>query len=209
MGLVEDIDLVRLNVKAYEKNSDFFIERTDNADVKNIVDRFSDYVGNGRILDAGCAQGRDSSYFHEKGFEVVGIDLSSSLLAVAEKRVPEAFFYNMDSRNLDFKDGVFDGIFAMGLLLCMDDEGAYKTLKAFNRVGADDGKLYVATKKGSGLLESKLDTGRIVQTLYSRQEMDNMLNSSGWMVDDYYESGSVIDDPVIWMNYFCRKRNSS
>lgn len=198
-------NLVDINVNAYENNSDFFIQRTDGADVKTLTDKFSDYVGSGRILDVGCAQGRDSLTFYNKGFEIVGIDLAENLLKEAEKRVPEGFFYKMDARRLDFSPESFNGIFAMGLLLCMDKEGARLALSEFSRVGTKNAKLYLALKKGEGILESKLGNDMTVQTLFGKQEFDEMLVIAGWKTDDYFETESVIKDPVVWMNYFCQK----
>lgn len=60
-----------------------------------------------KILDAACGAGRHSNYFSSLGFDVVGFDLSKTLLNVAvnsakEKTLPANFFCS-DIRNVPLK----------------------------------------------------------------------------------------------------------
>ena len=55
----------------------------------------------GRVLDVGCAGGRDSKRFTQKGFKVIGIDLVDLFLKIARKNVPKAKF--IKGNILDFK----------------------------------------------------------------------------------------------------------
>jgi SAM-dependent methyltransferase len=62
------------------------------------------------ILDACCGRGRHASLLAENGYLINGIDLNSSALKLAKKRVPQATFIRMDIRHLDALRTDFDGI---------------------------------------------------------------------------------------------------
>jgi SAM-dependent methyltransferase len=67
--------------------------------------------GGERVLDMACGTGRHSHELARRGFEVVGVDISPDLLAIAEADAEaeslEASFLAADLRELDF-DGEFD-----------------------------------------------------------------------------------------------------
>jgi len=70
-------------------------------------------VSDSRILDAGCGSGVYSEWLVERGADVVGVDASSEMLAVADERTGDrAEFYRADlATSLDFAaDDEFDGV---------------------------------------------------------------------------------------------------
>lgn len=73
-----------------------------------------------RILDAGCGAGQMSAELAARGAEVVGVDLSASLLEVARDRLPEASRGRVTFAAGDMLDpafGRFDHVVAMDSLL--------------------------------------------------------------------------------------------
>lgn len=65
-----------------------------------------------RILDYGCSVGAAARIFTEAGHEVVGVDISSSAIAVARASVSTATFETIDSESqLPFPDESFDVCF--------------------------------------------------------------------------------------------------
>jgi SAM-dependent methyltransferase len=60
------------------------------------------------VLDIGCGAGRTTVGLQARGYRVVAVDLSTSLLAIARARFPDVDFRHMDARDLDFPDGRFD-----------------------------------------------------------------------------------------------------
>jgi malonyl-CoA O-methyltransferase len=63
------------------------------------------------ILDVGCGTGRYSYIATKLGAEVIGIDFSSRMLAIAKKKVPKAKFARCDiTKPLYFPDKTFDKI---------------------------------------------------------------------------------------------------
>lgn len=77
----------------------------------------------GRILDAGCGPGEHSIRAARQGHDVVGLDLSETVLAEARRRVNEAgvsdriTFKQGDLTRLDFADESFPAIFCWGVII--------------------------------------------------------------------------------------------
>ena len=59
-------------------------------------------------LDAACGTGRHSAYLRGRGFGVIGVDANSSMLAVAEAKVPDADFRQGDLAALPLDDASVD-----------------------------------------------------------------------------------------------------
>jgi 2-polyprenyl-3-methyl-5-hydroxy-6-metoxy-1,4-benzoquinol methylase len=66
------------------------------------------------VLDLGCGIGRLATPLSEEGAHVVGIDISSEMLAAARRRCPEGMFVRMPGRDLAcLADNVFDLVLAV------------------------------------------------------------------------------------------------
>ena len=66
----------------------------------------------GRVLDLGCGTGEPiGRWFRERGFGVVGADISAAMLAIARERWPDGDWREADMRVLDLGES-FDGIVA-------------------------------------------------------------------------------------------------
>jgi SAM-dependent methyltransferase len=85
-----------------------------------------------RLLEYGCGKGGKSFMWAEHGAEVVGIDISSEGIRVAQETA-EAMglsieFYEMDAENMSFEDNSFDIITGRGILHHLD------LVKAFGEI---------------------------------------------------------------------------
>ena len=73
-----------------------------------------------RVLDAGCGPGDLAVALARRGADVVGVDLSESLLRVARERMPRDVAGRIDLRAGDMTDpahGTFDAVVAMDSLI--------------------------------------------------------------------------------------------
>jgi len=100
------------------------------------------------IWGVGCGDGEHGAYFMEKGFDVVGIDLSDSFLEMARKKSLNTL--KMDLEDLKFNDNSFDGIWAVTSLLHVPKSKINKVLGKLSDVLKSDGILYVCVKEGKG-----------------------------------------------------------
>ena len=71
---------------------------------------------NDTILDVGCGDGYQISYFANLVSQVVGVDISRRKLKKAKTNVPESDFICADSSRLPFRARIFDKILCLELL---------------------------------------------------------------------------------------------
>lgn len=75
-----------------------------------------------RVLDAGCGTGRVAIRLAERGFDCLGVDLDTSMLAVARSRAPDLHWVEADL--VDFDLGLtFDLVVAAGNVVPLVAEG--------------------------------------------------------------------------------------
>ena len=198
-------DVIKETVETYEKIAVEYSQR--NLDVKLVEHLLAYFIENlkgKKILDVGCGHGRDAKYLSERGFEVVGIDLSRSLLKIARRMAPKAKFLLMDMRDLKFGDEEFDGIWSCASFLHIPKREALKTLKEFRRVLKPGGLLYLGVKKGEGerMVEKEhYKGGKKFFAFYTEKELKDMLKKVGFKVEEV-----VIEKKRdTWINVFARK----
>ena len=139
-----------------------------------------------RVLDAGCGSGRHSAALARTGAIVVGLDLSTELLAVARER-PEGFpVVRADLRRPPFRAGAFDAVVSLFTTFgYFDDDGNRAQLEAFRRV----------SRRGGGLVLDFLNAEHVAQTLVPRSE--RRLDGARVVEERRIRAGRVEKD-VVW-----------
>ncbi len=91
----------------------------------DFIEKEIEYNKDSKILDIGCGTGRHSIELSKRGYDIVGIDLSESLLKRAKEKATEQnlqiVFQKHDARNLSFSDE-----FDLVIMLC---EGAFPLME--------------------------------------------------------------------------------
>ena len=66
----------------------------------HIVDfiKWYNFEKNLKVLDCGCADGRNSEYLINEGFKVTGVDFSPTVIERTQKRLPKGKFFVGDIR---------------------------------------------------------------------------------------------------------------
>src|SRR3989475_3451490 len=84
--------------------------------MKKLLDTMKElFAGCRAILDVGIGTGRFAEYFNDSGFNIVGVDVSLSMMAKArEKRLRD--LVQADAHHLPFRDRVFDGAIMIHVL---------------------------------------------------------------------------------------------
>ena len=95
------------------------------------------------IFDLACGQGFFSRKFEEVGANVVGSDISSELIAVAQKTAPkEAYFHVSPSDDISFeKDESFDKVVC--ILALQNIENLIGTMKEAARILKKGGRFFI------------------------------------------------------------------
>jgi len=88
-----------------------------------ILDQLPSNLTGARVLDAGCGTGALATELAERGAEVLAVDISPSLIEIAQQRLPEQLQNAVTFKSGDLRDeafGQFDYACAMDSLIYYD-----------------------------------------------------------------------------------------
>jgi len=160
----------------------------------------------GIVLDVGCGTGKQTLDLAEKGFDVIGLDISSEMIRTAKKKSKDAGlsipFLIASADSLPFKDG------CISILISMF--GAYSHIPAYDRAFHEISR--VITDGGSGSSgdgNSSSDCGgRAVFTIVNRWNLNwwlrhTLVGNRDWIVHALKHRDFVSDG--LWTYYFGRR----
>ena len=143
-----------------------------------VIDRL---VPGARVLDLGCGTGVPTAgMLTESALEVVGIDVSTEMLALARRNVPTGRFVAMDVMELDGSLGRFDAVCAFFSLLMLRREDIPRVLRRIRAV------LRPGAVVAVGMVEGDLDYfplsflgQEVYVTAYPRADLEAALRAEG------------------------------
>lgn len=104
-------------------------------------------VEEGKVLDICCGLGTQAIYMAKQGFEVYGIDISSTAVKMAQERCSEegvaCHLAQGDASDLKYPDGFFTFVFDRGCFHSMSPERRETYIRGIRRVLKDGGKYYM------------------------------------------------------------------
>jgi ubiquinone/menaquinone biosynthesis C-methylase UbiE len=106
-----------------------------------------------RLGDLGCGSGEDAFWFAARGVQVVGIDLSSSMLRLTRSVLGEQRVAVGDLRALPLRDASLDAVWSAAALLHVPDADTRRVLDGVRRVLRPGGLLGLVTALGEGVRE--------------------------------------------------------
>lgn len=178
-------DKNRIAVDTYEKIAGVYTKTyfDDKSDF-SFIDKFLAYLKpKSKVLDVGSGPGQFTKYMTEKGFEVTGIDLTKSMLAIAKKRVPQATFRHMDMRKLEFKKDSFDGLLIAYSLIHIPSSEVIDTLKGFNHVTQPGGYILLITQRGKvdQIIDEPFSPGnKMFINFFTKKKLVDSLHRAGF-----------------------------
>ena len=167
---------------AIEYSEEFDNDTSDN----KYIDKFLQCLNGKKILDVGCGTGRDCKYIEQKGYDVIGIDISKEMLKIAKEKYPKGKFAIMDMTNIDYPDNTFDGIMANCSLFHIPEELLSQTIESFKRVLKNNGKLFLILQEGneSKMVEEPYRHGVYVYMNYfSKKNIEQLLEEHNFKID--------------------------
>ncbi len=116
----EKLDIISLNEKAWNRIADKY-EKANYGKINPIFEFFyKNLPKSGLILDVGSGTGvPHAKLLVEKGFIVLGIDISPKMIQIAEKNVPRAQFLELSMTDLNYENK-FDGALSSFSMLLLD-----------------------------------------------------------------------------------------
>ena len=104
-------------------------------------------LNKGRVLDVGCGTGENALYLADRGFSVVGVDLSSRAIDAAKTKGSErklkVDFRLANALSLDFKNAYFDNAIDSGLFHTFNDNDRVVFAREIARVLKIDGRYFM------------------------------------------------------------------
>lgn len=95
-----------------------------------------DFVREGPVLDVPLGTGRYGAIYRDKGLQVVGVDVSADMLAIARQRHPEIDAFEGSIFTLPFHDGAFATAVCTRLLDWLTTEEMPRAVAELSRVAA-------------------------------------------------------------------------
>jgi SAM-dependent methyltransferase len=179
------VDPYEQTIQVYRKLGTKYIRDTLRAVPQEIQGFIRMIPARGKILDVGCAGGRDAKYFVRAQLQVIGIDVVDEFLAAAKKNVPKATFINMDVRRLRFPNETFDAIWANAILLHLRKLDIRAVIKKFHALLRPTGKLHIRMKRGAGrgyTREQLVSKQRRLFTYIGQEELETLVRRSGFRI---------------------------
>lgn len=178
----------------------------------------------GRVLDIGCGAGRHSLYLQNKGFDILGIDVSPLATKVCKLRgLKKAKVMSIEDVN--FKPDSFDTIIMMGnnFGLFGNFKRARRLLRSFHKMTSKSALIIAETrnpyktqtpahleyqklnkKRGrmAGQIRIRIRFEKYVTKwfdylLVSKEEMADILKGTGWKVREFLDSESPVYVAII------------
>ena len=130
----------------------------------------------GVALDAACGTGRHTGYLVELGHQVIGVDSSPEMLAVAREKLPSVEFHQADLHELPVPDQAVDVVVCALALTHVPDLEA--VLGEFARVLRPGGHLVISDSRdvidgvGLPMLTTDADGQRVYMPVWQRRASD-------------------------------------
>lgn len=145
---------------------------------RHILDRFAESLsGQGLVADLGCGPGHIAKYLHERGVDVVGVDLSPEMVRSATELVPGVEFKKGDMRKLDFPDADLAGTVAFYSIVHFEPTELDQIFRECRRVLADDGLMLLAFHIGDETVHLDEMWGKPVNLDFRFHQPDDVIAS--------------------------------
>ncbi len=149
------MDPISRTIRSYDDIAEEYCEKTikngDRELQEKMLDKTISYLPKGaRIIDLGCGDGRDTDHLKRKGFDVVGIDLSRSMVNLARKKYPDRTFLHGDMRDTIFPDNTFHCAWANASIINLPKSELSAFEAEVYRLINSNGIFAFSFKKGEG-----------------------------------------------------------
>lgn len=155
---------------------------------RGLLDAFCEMAPPGAIADIGCGPGHITGFLAERRDDVLGVDLSPEMVALARRRHPRLRFEVASMLGLPFADGVWAGVVAMYSIIHFDADERVRALAEFARTLRPDGLLLMSFHvDGPGFAPG--DVNHVRTFLGHRVEMDGYFLDPAVVTADLVANG--------------------
>jgi len=177
-------DKTTLTIDAYNKNYSKYTDKF--MDYNPYAIHINNFAGlleeNFKVLDIGCGPGNVAKQLCAvKRLEITGIDLSSEMLELARKNVPNGEFYLQDSRTASFMPESFDAVMLSFSIVHLDDGEMHEVLTNAIKWLRSGGYLYVSFMEGKepGFETTSFSPQPIYFNYFEETAIEDLLKENG------------------------------
>jgi len=120
LNMNKKVDIISLNKQAWTRVADKY-DKVNYVNINPLFYYFYENLPKGAyILDLGSGTGKPYvKLLVERGFNVLGIDISPRMVELARKYVPQAEFVELSITDIEYED-LFDGVFSSYTMLLLN-----------------------------------------------------------------------------------------
>ena len=167
-----------------------FDELKDKPFDRQLLEGIAARAAGGVICDLGCGPGHVARYLHQRGANVVGVDLSPAMVERARALTPGVRFEVGDMRALDVADGAWQAIAAFYSIIHIPRGALEPVFRGMRRVLAPGGTLLLSFHIGTDVLHRDEWWGHAVSVDFLFLQPDEVtaaLQSAGLVVERVME----------------------
>jgi SAM-dependent methyltransferase len=188
------VDLYERHAQVYDR------DRGRSLQERVWLDRFLAYLpAGGTVLDVGCGMGEPiARYLIDRGFGVVGVDASRSMIELCRARFPNSAWLLLDMRQLELQQR-FDGILAWDSFFHLgtdDQRGMFPRFAAHARHGAP---LMFTSGSAEGEAIGSCCDEPLYHASLAPSEYEHILITNGFAVRAYVAEDAACGDHTIWL----------
>ena len=161
------------NLKIYNSDASLYAFKFNKFNRKQDIDQIFSLCKKNkpRVLELGCANGRDAKEILQLTPDYIGVDGAEKLLDIAKHEMPEANFILSDFRDLKFDKKSFDIIIDFDSLFHFEKNDLKKMLDNIYQWLDDDGLFLMGAKCGNYQKIVNPEQSGKVQYLYEPQDI--------------------------------------
>jgi ubiquinone/menaquinone biosynthesis C-methylase UbiE len=151
----------------------------------------------GTVLDLGCGPGRATAFLHRAGLDVVGVDPSAGMLAVARRTHPDLRFEHGSINAIPVPDGSAAGIVCWYSIIHTAPDNLDAAFTEMQRACRPGASLVLAFQSGAG---ERLDRPNAygsehVLTLYRHglDDVQQRLRATGFVIHAYAQREAELE----------------
>jgi ubiquinone/menaquinone biosynthesis C-methylase UbiE len=152
--------------------------------------------GKGKVVDLGCGPGQIARALHDRGVDVMGIDLSEEMIRAAREALPHIQFATGSMLDLDATDGAWAGIAAFYAIVHFDLPALSRALGEMRRVLAPGGLLLLAFHVGNEVVHVDELLGHRIDldfVFFPREAVERALLAAGFTLEWSIERTPYVD----------------
>ena len=194
----------------YSENAEYLAAHYELADVFTLQQRLREsFLTGSDVLELGCGSGRDAAVFSEMEISLTATDGVPEMIDEAKILHPELstiFHTCLLPHQLKYDNDSFDGIYAAGVLMHLNDADITQTLERCHSILKTQGRLLIVVSIERDDVANGFDEYQRLFTLLSADEWQQRCHKLGFKTISCVRSGNALEwKGITWLTLLLEK----